>query len=143
MSTGEQVEDAVKEALHVCIPIVEALGAVVILLGVAIGFVAYVAVVFGIRPVQFKVIRLRMGRFLALGLEFQLAADLLASAVSPTFEQIGQLAAIAAIRTLLNHVLEKEIEKEERETRAEVDACSIAQAVPPRVLPLAEAPHAA
>jgi uncharacterized membrane protein len=61
--------------------------------------------------------RLRLGRYLALGLEFQLASDVLSTAVAPTFEEIGKLAAIAAIRTLLNYFLGKEIEKE----RSEVD----------------------
>ena len=54
---------------------------------------------------------------MALGLEFQLASDVLSTAVAPTFEVIGKLAAVAAIRTLLNHFLSKEREKE----RLEVD----------------------
>lgn len=58
--------------------------------------------------------RLFLGRFLALGLEFQLAGDILRTAISPSFTQIGQLAAIAAIRTALNFFLSKEIEREGR-----------------------------
>lgn len=56
-----------------------------------------------------------MGRFLALGLEFQLAGDVLRTAIAPSFDQIGQLAAIAAIRTGLNFFLGREIEAERRE----------------------------
>jgi uncharacterized membrane protein len=52
-----------------------------------------------------------------LGLEFQLASDLLSTAVAPSFEEIGKLAAIAAIGTALNYALAKEIERE----RAEVE----------------------
>lgn len=55
-----------------------------------------------------------MGRFLVLGLEFQLAADILRTAVAPDFTSLAQLAAIAAIRTALNFFLGREI-KEERE----------------------------
>ena len=55
-------------------------------------------------------IRLRLGRWLVLGLEFLLAADILKTAVAPTWTEIGQLAAIAALRTALNHVLRREIE---------------------------------
>jgi uncharacterized membrane protein len=47
-------------------------------------------------------VRLRLGRWLALALEFLLAADILETAVAPTWEEIGQLAAIAALRTALN-----------------------------------------
>ena len=61
-------------------------------------------------------IRLRLGRWLALGLEFLLAADILRTAVAPTWNEIGQLAAIAVLRTALNYFLQKEIDKvEERE----------------------------
>jgi uncharacterized membrane protein len=69
-------------------------------------------------------VRLRLGRWLALALEFLLAADILRTAVAPSWSEIGQLAAIAAIRTALNFFLQLEIDRaEERkavppETRA-------------------------
>ncbi len=53
----------------------------------------------------------RFGMWLILGLEFMLAADIVRTAISPTWEQTGQLAAIAVIRTFLNYFLEKDIEK--------------------------------
>jgi uncharacterized membrane protein len=56
--------------------------------------------------------RLIMARFLSLGLEFQLAADILATAVSPSWNQVGKLGAIAAIRTPLNYFLAREINEE-------------------------------
>ncbi|MEV5877088.1 DUF1622 domain-containing protein [Streptomyces sp. NPDC052101] len=64
---------------------------------------------------EFNRIRLSLGRFLTLGLEFQLAGDILRTAIAPTFAEIGQLAAIATIRTVLNYFLGKEIEKERKE----------------------------
>jgi len=61
-------------------------------------------------PQDMKVdIRLALGRWLALGLEFALAADILRTAVAPTWREIGQLAAIAVLRTALNFFLEREI----------------------------------
>ncbi|HVE23351.1 MAG TPA: DUF1622 domain-containing protein [Acidocella sp.] len=51
----------------------------------------------------------RLGVWLLLGLEFELAADIIRSAIAPTWTDIGQLAAIAAIRTFLNHFLETDI----------------------------------
>jgi uncharacterized membrane protein len=59
-------------------------------------------------------VRLALGRWLALGLEFALAADILRTAVAPTWRDIGQLAAIAVLRTGLNYGLEREIAREER-----------------------------
>ena len=57
-------------------------------------------------------IRLGLGRWLALGLEFALAADILRTAIAPTWREIGQLAAIAVLRTALNFFLEREIARE-------------------------------
>jgi uncharacterized membrane protein len=58
-----------------------------------------------------KEILVRFGTWLLLGLEFELAADIIRTAISPSWNDIGQLAAIAAIRTVLNHFLEKDMEK--------------------------------
>jgi uncharacterized membrane protein len=65
-----------------------------------------------VRAADFTPVRLDTGRFLALGIEFQLASDLLRTAVAPTFEEIGKLAALAAIRTALNYFLGREIKTE-------------------------------
>lgn len=54
-------------------------------------------------------IRLSLGRSLALALEFLLGADILKTAVAPTWNEIGQLAAIAILRTGLNYFLEREL----------------------------------
>jgi len=59
-------------------------------------------------------VRLRLGRWLALALEFLLAADILRTAVAPSWSEIGQLAAIATIRTALNFFLQLEIDKAEQ-----------------------------
>ena len=48
-----------------------------------------------------------------LGLEFELAADIIGSVVSPTWRDIGELAAIAVIRTFLNYFLERDLENSE------------------------------
>jgi uncharacterized membrane protein len=51
------------------------------------------------------------GVWLLLGLEFELAADIVGSVVSPTWQQIGQLGAIAVIRTFLNYFLGMDLER--------------------------------
>lgn len=56
-------------------------------------------------------IRLRLGRWLVLSLEFLLAADILKTAVSPSWNELGQLAAVAALRTVLNYFLQREVER--------------------------------
>lgn len=56
-----------------------------------------------------RVLRLELGRYLILALELLLAADIVATAVSPTWDAIGRLAAISLIRTFLNYFLEREV----------------------------------
>ena len=61
-----------------------------------------------------EVIRLQLGRVLALGLEFTVASDILRTAVAPTRQDILNLGAIVLLRTLLNYFLEREIQQGEQ-----------------------------
>lgn len=61
-----------------------------------------------------EVIRLQLGRVLALGLEFTVASDILRTAVAPTRQDILNLGAIVLLRTLLNYFLEREIRQGEQ-----------------------------
>ena len=74
-----------------------------------------------------KAIWRRFGMWLLLGLEFELAADIIGSVLSPTWQEVGKLGAIAVIRTFLNYFLEKDLESvdaaaEERTLREAVGA---------------------
>jgi uncharacterized membrane protein len=60
-----------------------------------------------------KAIWRRYGVWLLLGLEFELAADIIGSVVSPSWEEVGKLGAIAVIRTFLNYFLEKDLDNAE------------------------------
>jgi uncharacterized membrane protein len=106
-------EENLKDIVDVLVLIVEAIGAAIIFVGAVFAFLRFVLEIFKRRASEFTATRLFLARFLALGIEFQLAADILRTAVSPSFEQIGKLAAIAAIRTGLNFFLHQEIKQEE------------------------------
>lgn len=56
-----------------------------------------------------EMIRLQLGRVLALGLELTVASDILHTAASPTRQDILNLGAIVLLRTLLNYFLERDI----------------------------------
>ena len=51
----------------------------------------------------------RYSHWLVAGLTFQLAADIIETSAAPSWDDIGRLAAIAAIRTFLNFFLERDI----------------------------------
>ena len=52
---------------------------------------------------------LRYARWLVAGLTFQLAADIIETSITPAWDDIGRLAAIAVIRTFLNYFLERDL----------------------------------
>ncbi|MFV0131761.1 DUF1622 domain-containing protein [Streptomyces sp. HMX87] len=114
-------ESALRDVIGFLVRLIESAGAVVIFVGAIWAFWQFVSS--GLRGrgqvSGFNRIRLRLGRFLVLGLEFQLAGDVLRTAVAPSFTEIGQLAAIAAIRTALNYFLGREIAQERAELNAE------------------------
>jgi len=126
-SLGHDLADVVDFFVHV----VEAAGAAIIFAGAVSAFAQFVRVAFrreGMAP--FAQVRLDLGRFLVLGLEFQLAADILRTAVAPNFTSLAQLAAIAAIRTALNFFLGREIKEERKLVRADQAAGSAPTAGP-------------
>jgi len=53
---------------------------------------------------------LEFARWLVAGLTFQLAADIVNTTIAPTWDEIGRLAAIAAIRTFLTLFLDRDID---------------------------------
>ncbi len=98
--------------------VAEAIGAVVVAVALARAAWRYARdLVSRAEPFPHERIRLGVGRSLALALEFLLAADIVRTAVAPTWEEIGKLAAIAAIRTALNFFLQHEIAREEQDLR--------------------------
>ncbi len=96
----------------------DAIGIGVITIGAAAALGGMVRARLRGERIRFTAVRLVLARYLALGLEFQLAADVVDTAISPEWQHIGQLAAIATIRTALNYFLGREM-REERESLTE------------------------
>ncbi|MDQ4121185.1 MAG: DUF1622 domain-containing protein [Acidobacteriota bacterium] len=97
--------------------IVETIGALIVGTGVLIAVYYIFRGLLASQSIGFNQVRLTLARYLALALEFQLGADILSTAIAPSWDQIGKLGAIAVIRTALNYFLMLEM-REERE-RAE------------------------
>ena len=90
--------------------IVELLAALIIGIGIIQFMAGYLPNLFSrTHHKSNTVLRVKFGTSLTIALELMLAADILETAVAPTWEDIGKLAAIAAIRTALNYFLEKEL----------------------------------
>ena len=102
--------------------VVEAIGAAVVGYGVLAAAGMFLLTLVGIRDYSNTELRLFLGRYLTLGLEFQIGADILSTAVAPTFEDVLLLGAIVVIRTVLNYFLSKELERERQQVASERDA---------------------
>jgi uncharacterized membrane protein len=90
---------------------VETTGALIIGLGVLTAVYEF-AQTLRRSATDYNAVRLTLARYLALALEFQLGADILSTAIAPSWDQIGKLGAIAVIRTGLNYFLMREMRDE-------------------------------
>lgn len=93
---------------------IETTGAIIIGIGVLISVYDFIRALIPPQLQDYNRIRLTLARYLALALEFQLGADILSTAVAPSWDQIGKLGAIAVIRTALNFFLTREMEQERK-----------------------------
>ena len=102
----------------------ETIGIACITAGVVVAFVQLVVAQSRMDKSKFNPIRLTFGRYLSLALEFQLAADILSTAIAPSWAQLSKLAITAVIRTGLNFFLSLEIKDEtaERKHKSEGNA---------------------
>src|SRR5262252_7855187 len=97
---------------------------------VAIDAIALLVIVVGTGEVSVKVVRamikplgsqearsvwLRYARWLVAALTLQLAADIIETSISTSWQTIGRVGAIAVIRTFLNYFLERDVEQQQRE----------------------------
>lgn len=98
--------------------VVEMAGAAIVAIGFLVAAWGFLRSLLLHRGQNFTGTRLILARYLALALEFQLGADILSTAVAPSWDRIGKLGAIAVIRTGLNYFLSLEM-KEESKVREE------------------------
>ena len=108
------LEAALREIVGLATVVMEAVAVFCVLMGLATSVLASIRNPGQIVKSHFLLLRLRLGSWLALALEFQLGADILTTTVAPTFEDLGKLAIIALIRTFLNYFLHRELADEEQ-----------------------------
>ena len=105
------MSNALTTFISFAVPIVEACGTLIISLEVARTLVQYLIAFFGRRPMHMLDLRVRLGQSMVMGLEFQVAADILKTALTPTWNDILLLAALIGLRTVLNYLLERELQE--------------------------------
>jgi uncharacterized membrane protein len=103
------VEEVIANAVLWLKLAIEVVGAALIGIGMVLAGVRFARATFPPKARDFTEVRLTLARFLAIALEFQLGADILSTAVAPSWDAIGKLASIAVIRTALNYFLSREM----------------------------------
>lgn len=103
------LDELLVQAISYLVPIVEACGAFVIMLGVTRTIVHHVRDRFHLDLLCLRGLRTELVESLIMGLEFQLAADVLKTAVSPSWDRMLLLAALIALRIALSLLLEREL----------------------------------
>jgi len=110
----------------------ETTGAIVIGIGVVIAGYYFFRSLMPAQISNYNRIRLILARYLALALEFQLGADIISTAVAPSWDQIGKLGAIAVIRTALNYFLSREMKEERTADLEEQNQAKLKEKVDPK-----------
>jgi len=106
------MESLLHEIAHYVALAIEAIAIAIIAFGALEAVVGIVRVGFSSTTTNDdrRAVWLTFARWLVAGLTFQLAADVINTSFAPTWDEIGHLAAIAAIRTFLSFFLDREVE---------------------------------
>ena len=117
------IEEILKQFSEVTALGLQGLAVLLIAYGALEAFIAVFRHVVNRRPAVHwrKDLFVRFGMWLILGLQYALAADIVSTVIAPTWNDIGQLAAIALIRTFLNYFLERDL------TEAEIAGKGVAE----------------
>jgi len=94
--------------------ILNVIGAVIILAGVIIALYELLknGALFKEEAIALnESVRIKLGSYLVLGLEFFIAGDVIKTIIIPTWESLGMLGAIVIIRTILSYFLTKDLKK--------------------------------
>lgn len=114
------LDDLLIRLTEIVVPLINLVALAVIVAGtLEAAFGAFAAILWRRRDGSIRAIWMHYSRWLVAGLTFQLAADIIETSAAPSWDDIGQLAAIAAIRTFLNFFLERDISEMDEKRREE------------------------
>jgi uncharacterized membrane protein len=107
--------DRMQQVLQAVVLVISALGTMVVCWGVIESVVAFLRLKLppsaGNAVAASESVRQRLGAHLLLGLEIFIAADIITSVLSPSWEKVGILVAIVGVRTVLSYFLRMEVKQ--------------------------------
>jgi uncharacterized membrane protein len=98
------------------VTVIHAMALLIVAFGTVQAFIRSIRAMFDPSPSgrHFHIGYVQYARWLVAGLTFQLGADIIETAFSPSWDEIGRLAAISMIRTFVNFFLERDMAAEEQ-----------------------------
>lgn len=115
------LEELLIQLTELVVPLINLIALAVIVVGTLEAVVGAVGALLVRRDGSIRAIWIHYSRWLVAGLTFQLAADIIETSAAPSWDDIGKLAAIAAVRTFLNFFLERDISEMDEKRRAEAE----------------------
>ena len=104
------MKDLLISVTEFAVVVIDAMALLVVIVGTVAAFVAIVRAMFApLSGLDRRAVWLTYARWLVAGLTFQLAADILESAITESWDAVGRLAAVAVIRTFLDYFLERDM----------------------------------
>ena len=107
------LEHNFENLVRACILLIEFVGIAVIVISMARGFIGYIK--------KDGHTRIQLAQGIMLGLEFKIGSEVLRSVIVTNWEELGKLAAIILLRSLLTLLLHWEIGVEEKREREEAE----------------------
>lgn len=107
MDTFHNVINSISFALNV-------VGALIVIWGIVVSLFEFLKKEILSRAEAIKLneaIRIRLGSYLVLALEFFIAGDIVKTIITPTWQSLGMLGTIVVIRTILSYFLTKDLKK--------------------------------
>ena len=107
MDTFHNTINAISFALNI-------IGALITIWGILISLVEFLKKEISVREGSIQLneaIRIKLGSYLVLALEFFIAGDIVKTIITPTWQSLGILGAIVIIRTILSYFLTKDLKK--------------------------------
>jgi uncharacterized membrane protein len=101
--------ELLKTAVDYMVYGVSVAGLLVILWGLLLVSKDFLLGLFNEEPQTKRQMRQKLGSYLVLSLEFFIAADIIRTIIRPSWNEIGMLAAIIALRTVLSYFLGLEL----------------------------------
>ncbi len=120
----------VDSAMQLTLPLLRAIGVLIIIWGVVCAAVRLVGM--EIKLLQGKqyerdaaVIRQHLGYYLLLGLEFLIAVDIIETLMHPDWKELGVLAGLVVLRTLMSFSLHWELKETEKDQQNEQQVAGV------------------